>query len=179
MTNEVPTLYNDAADIGRLNGLLDQITSKRFSDPAVAAQAIRAALDLHGITLPRMPVEGSPPTTADGHAAQLGVVDRANPDMYKAPREGEWSWKIKDANGPDGDSDDDLHLYIVMNVADENGFEGLIEVYAQVLDSEELEEVENMDDVTDKDYEALVGDIAGETDYLEKQRHISRSMGDS
>ena len=179
MTNEVPTIYNDAADIDRLNDILDKITSKRFSDAAVAAQAIRAALDMAGITFPRLPVEAAPATTADGHAAQLGLTDRSTPRVKNPPREGEWTWKIKDADGPDDDADDDLHLYVVMNVADEDGFEGLIEVYAQVLTSDELEVIQNMDDVTDKDYEDLVGDIAGETDYLEKQRHISRSIGDS
>lgn len=169
MTNEVPTIHSEGHGVERVNELLDKLTSKRFVTSELAVRTIRAALDLTGITLPHLEVEGTTgSTTMDGHAAQLGVTSKTDPDMTAPPTEGEWFFKIKDSDGPDGDFDDDLYLYIVLN-RDEEGY---IECYAQILLEDELDEVGNMDNISVKDYTDLVGDVSGEDTWLKSQRHI-------
>jgi hypothetical protein len=141
----------------------------------MAVGVIRAALDLAGITLPKLEVEGGPDSNSveDGKFILHGV--QKDPEMYAPPTEGEWLWKIKDADGPDGDYDDNLHLYIVINRDDEN----LIECYAQILQGDdEVSMITNMDDITDKEYQELVGNVAGETPYIAQQRHVGNSDRD-
>ncbi len=179
MSNELPTIYSEGLGVDRVNHILDQITAKRFISAPVAAQAIRAAMDLVGITLPILEVEGGAggyfgATTADGPSIMVGVSSMSNPTMYQPPSEGEWFFHIVDNDGPDNDYDDHLNLYIVMNLDDEN----LIECYAQILTDDEVDLVLNMDDITNKDYPDLVGDVSGETDYLEKIRHIGTVKGE-
>jgi hypothetical protein len=185
IANQEPTIYNDGMTVERLNALLDTITIKRFLSAALAAQTIRAALDLHGITLPILEVEGGQggyygPTSADSKFILHGVHSGTNPEMYAPPTEGEWTFKIVDADGPDGDFDDNLTLYIVMDQDEDN----LIECYAQVVDDAELDDLINMDDkLTDFDYQTQVGgsiddqdrpdsDRSGESKYQKQIRHV-------
>jgi hypothetical protein len=179
LTNNDPTIYSEGLTVERINDLLDKLTAKRFANASVAAQTIRAALDLAGITLPVLEVEGGTggyfgPTSADGPAILAGISSMTNPTMYQPPSEGEWLFKIKDSDGPDDDFDDTLNLYIVMNIDDEN----LIECYAQILTDDEVPIIANMDNITDKEYAELVGDRAGETDYDKQIRHTIQVRGD-
>ena len=183
MSNETPTIWSEGLTVERLNALLDTITIRRFLSAALAAQTIRACLDLHGITLPILEVEGGVAgyygtSTADGPYIQHGVSSMKNPDMFKPPAEGEWLFKITDADGPDDDFDDHLYLYIIMNPDEYN----LIECYAQVVTEEELDDVLDSD-MSDFDYQRAMGGTvdanadrdanrAGESDWQRQQRHI-------
>jgi len=178
--NSSPTIYSEGMTVERINEILDRITAKRFISAPVAVQAIRAAMDLAGITLPVLEVEGGVggnfgATVADGPSILRGTSSMSNPTAYQPPSEGEWVFKIQDADGPDYDFDDYLNLYIVMDLDDQN----LIECYAQILTDDELDSVLNMDsDPAAKDYPELTGDVAGETDYIKRIRHIGTLKGD-
>ena len=184
IVNQEPTIYSGGLTVERLNALLDTLTIKRFLSAALAAQTIRAALDIHGITLPILEVEGGEggnfgSSTADGKSILAGVSAMNNPNMYAPPTEGEWNFKIVDANHDD-DADDNLSLYIVMDQDEDN----LIDCYAQIVDGEELEDLMNMDDkMTDFDFQTQVGgsiddqdrpdtDASGESEWQKQQRHI-------
>jgi hypothetical protein len=184
IVNQEPTIHSEGLTVERLNALLDTLTIKRFLSAALAAQTIRAALDLHGITLPILEVEGGSggyfgPTSADGKSILAGVHSGTDPKMFQPATEGEWTFKIVDADGPDDDFDDHLSLYIVMDQDEDN----LIEAYAQVVDDEDLDDLMNMDDrMTDFDYQTQVGgsidnqerpdsDRAGESEYQKQVRH--------
>lgn len=176
--NEVPTIHSEGITAERLNSLLDKITEKPFTNAALAIQAIRAALDLHGITLPVLEVEKGGTTTADGHSIQVGTSSMQNPDMYAPPVEGEWLYKIVDADGPDDDFDDYLYLYIVMDLLHDKDLGNMIDCFAQIISSEDIETIANM---KDDDYQDEVGagnsadhigDRAGESIYQKQVRHI-------
>jgi hypothetical protein len=173
-----PIIYSNGDQVDRVNDLLDQLTAKRFACAAVCAQILRTSLELAGIQLPllevEIPYEGSGGgSVADGKFILHGVETGSDPAMYAPPTEGEWLFKIVDSDGPDDDYDDYLHLYIVMDLDEQN----LIECYAQILSDDEVGDVMNMDNVSAKDYEELVGDVAGETDWLKQQRHIGTFKG--
>lgn len=183
MSNETPTVWSEGITVERLNSLLDQVTSKPISNASLAAQIIRAALQLHGFTLPVLEVEGGQGgyygrTSADGPAILAGISAMTDPAMYAPPAEGEWIFKITDADGPDNDFDDDLYLYIVMDMVDMGKKLGLaVDAYAQVLSGEDL------DILSDDDYQEAVGggneaehegDRAGESDYQKKIRHTDQ-----
>jgi hypothetical protein len=184
MTNEVPTIHSEGLTVERLNALLDTITIKPFLSASLAAQTIRAALDLHSITLPILEVEGGSggyfgSTVADGPAILTGVSSMKSPDMYAPPTEGEWLFKIEDSDGPDDDFDDHLSLYIIMDQNDKN----LIDCYAQIVTDDEVDDLANMEDnMTDMDYQREVGgsvlinprvsDRSGESEYQKQQRHV-------
>jgi hypothetical protein len=172
-TNDQPTIWSEGDEVERTNYLLDMVTRKRFTCAAVAAQVVRATLLLAGITLPILDVEqpymgNAGGSTEDGKFILHGVETGTNPTMYAPPAEGEYAYKIKNSDGPDDDYDDHLYLYIVMNLDPEN----LTECYAQILTQDEISDVMNMDNVTDKDYQELVGALSGETDWQKQQRHI-------
>jgi hypothetical protein len=182
--NEVPTIHSEGITVERLNSLLDTLTIKKFLSAALAAQTIRAALNLHGIILPILEVEGGSggnfgPTVADGPSIIHGVHSGTDPKMHEPQTEGEWTFKIVDADGPDNDFDDHLNLYIVMD-QDENN---LIECYAQIVTDADLDDLVNMDDsLTDLDFQREVGgsidgaevegDRSGESLWQKQQRHI-------
>ena len=182
MSNEVPTIWSEGLTVPRLNALLDLLTAKKFVSAALAAQTIRAALNLHGIILPILEVEGGvnghyTATVADGPDILRGGSMSA-PEGHAPQTEGEWLFKIKDADGPDNDFDDYLSLYIVMDL-DEHNF---IECYANILTDGELDSIAAMDDMTDDDFQKAVsgtfdgdihaGDINGESEYQKRIRHI-------
>lgn len=180
-SSEQPEIYDCVTDIDRLNAILDKLTAKRFANAGLVIKAVRAALDLHGMTLPHLDVEGEQgPTAQDGPYIQANIATAAgNPLDMNSPRgstpvEAEYLFKIIDADGPDNqakggndkDNDDDLYLYIVIDLDEEN----LIDAYAQVVHEDEV------DDLTDYNLGArlfpeLVGDISGETKYEKQVRH--------
>jgi hypothetical protein len=167
MSNEKPTVYNEGFGVDRLNALLDQLTSKRFFTAALAIQTIRAALDLHGITLPVVPAE---------HPDQRKVNWNGSRGNWEG-EEYEYLWHLDNNDTPNsdqGDRDNKLNLYIVIN-KDEDG---VYDVYAQILYDDEVETITSMDNLTDKDYEELVGDEAGETAWLKNTRNIGTFKGD-
>jgi|GEM_PF-3605409 len=178
MTNETPTIYNEGYTVERLNSLMDEVTSKRFLSAALAAQTIRACLDLHSISLPHLEVEGgSGTTTADGPFILQGVQSMDNPNMYAPPTEGEWLFKIQDSDGPDNDFDDTLWLYIVMDMDEDN----LVDCFAQVITDKDLDDISKYTDMTDDEYQDQKGrldyiphegDRSGESEYQKDIRHI-------
>jgi hypothetical protein len=181
--NKEPTIWSEGLTVERLNALLDTVTIKKFLSASLAAQTIRACLDLHGITLPILEVEGGSggyygPSNSDGHAILIGTSSMSNPDMYAPPTEGEWLFKIVDSDGPDDDFDDHLSLYIVMDKDDDN----LIECYAQIVNDDEVDALADMDNMTDFDFQRAVGgsidnkevagDRSGESIWQRQQRHL-------
>jgi hypothetical protein len=166
-----PVFYDETTDVGRLNQLFDELTEKRFISVNVFVGAVRAALDLHGITLPHLDVEGADgydsagATVEDGKFVQAGITDGANVNMYAPPVDGEWIFNIK--NGSDETADSDVYLYMIADRDDE----GVFECYVQLVNGDEVDDLTGTENL-DNDYPELVGDIAGETEWLAQQRHV-------
>lgn len=165
--------HDETTDVARLNKLLDELTEKRFIGVNVFVAAVRGALDLHGMTLPMLDVEGAGPgaTVMDGKFVQAGVTDGANVNMYAPPVDGTFIFNIKDAR--DVEADSDVYLYMIAEREDD----GVFACYAQLVNSEELEELLSTDPL-DHEFPELVGDIAGETEWLKQQRHLNGGARD-
>jgi hypothetical protein len=183
MSNETPTVYNEGVGVERLNALLDELTLKPFSTAALAAQTIRAALDLYGITLPILEVEGGSggyfgTTVADGPAILAGITSMANTNMYAPPIDGEWAFKIADSDGPDDDFDDSLYLYIIMDHDDD---QNTTDCYATIVDKDDLSYITSDDAYQDQKGRHLVtpelDGRSGETPYLKTQRRVGTDTG--
>jgi hypothetical protein len=144
-----PTFHDEAADIGRLNIMLDELTERRFASAAVFAGTIRQALELFSITLPLLPIEGTNPPSTDAEDSQV-------------PDDGEYVFQIGDEAG---DTDNDVYLYIVCD-KDEDGF---YTGYAQVVNGDDLADMTD-DDMLDREFPELVGDADGETPYIQQVR---------
>ena len=171
-----PTIWNDGADIDRLNDMLDNVTSKPFINPQLAVTGIRAALDMNGITLPELEIEKHIPGPDVGTSRAIlstgTKIENVYPDV-------EYLFKITDADEnvdkddgvtPDEDWDNHLYLYIVVDRNDETGF---FEAYAQVVTSSEVDELINMDiPEIEHEYPEMFGDVSGESDYLKQTRHV-------
>jgi hypothetical protein len=181
--NEVPTIHSEGLTVERLNSLLDKLTSKPYASAALATQSVRAALDLHGITLPPLEVEGGSggnygSSVADGPSILHGVHGGTDPKMYSPPAEGEWLFKVKDSDGPDDDFDDHLYLYVVMDHIIMPEIGNAVDCYAQIISDEDVEDIAAM---KDDDYQDAVGagnsaehegDRSGESEYQKQVRHI-------
>jgi len=168
--------HDETTDVARLNTLLDDLTEKRFITVNVFVAAVRGALDLHGITLPMLDVEGFPatgpgPTAMDGKFVQAGVTDGANVNMYAPPVDGEFIFNVKCSHDVDGPSD--IYLYMIA----EREEDGVFACYAQLVNGDELEELVSSDPL-DKEFPELVGDLAGETEWLAQQRHLNGGARD-
>jgi len=174
MIYDKPIIFNDFADVKALNELFDQVTRKPFLSPMVAINTIRAALDLFGITLPKLDVETQieGPNTMD--ALQILMSGKR---LETPPLDCEYLFKIVDNNekedkehGVGDDWDNHLYLYIVL---DRLEHDGVYEAYAQVVDEEEVS------DLLDQDIPAEIaaldpewsGDVNGEDNYLKTIRH--------
>jgi len=147
-TETDPVFYDEAADIGRLNIMLDELTERRFASPIVFAGTIRQALELFSITLPILPIEGTDPPSVDG-------VD-------PIPNDGEYVFQLADAQG---DTNNDVYLYVVCDKDDDGFYTG----YAQVVNGDDLSELMDQD-LLDREFPELVGDDNGETDYIKQVR---------
>ena len=159
-------LFNDASDIGRLNDLLDKLTEKRFTSASLASSTVRAALDLYGIRLPILDIDGySRDTMFEGRAVQLGATT-ANCEISAPPVEGEYLFNISGKEADDEiDEDNDIYLYFVVSLDD-----FLYDAYAQIVTKEEADSVMGHE-FDEKDFPEVVGDIAGETTWDKMQRH--------
>lgn len=174
--NYDPVIYNDLADIERLNDLLDQVTERPFLSPQVAVNAVRAALEQAGILLPKLDVERliEGPNTLEA-ASYLATGQRIPASSYDC----EYLMHLTDSDHIedlkhelDEDWDDRLYFYFVM---DRNEKLGIYEVYAQILDEEDVNEVVLADipaamasadlDLPDDE------DVSGEDPYLRQVRH--------
>jgi len=161
MTTEVNS-YDEVTDIKRFNDLLDAMTLKPYVSPVLFVQGLRAACDLHGITMPLTDMEGSDgPTVQDS----MGILYRANsphkPQFYAPPTEGEYAYNIMDGNG----ELTDLFLYFVVNKDEETGF---YDCYAQIVDDDDLQ------DLLDFEMPELKAPIQDDN-YLRQVRHASSS----
>lgn len=173
--NKAPTIVNDAADIHRLNTLLDQITARPYLSPTIAVQAIRGALDIHGLKLPHIDIESQAigPNQQDA-LSYLSTGKRADRETSDT----EYLFKIVDADrdedlkhGVAFDWDDRLYLYIVM---DRHEDIGVWEVFAQICDVDEVDDLLHADipDALLDQPEDLHGkDVNGESPYLRQIRH--------
>lgn len=165
-----PTIYNEHPDIERLNGLLDQVTSKPFLDPTLAIRTVRAALDLYGITLPI--IDEVEQKIAGPQVANTAIDSTGNsPVEVSEPTDGgvELLYNIEDADGPDGDADDGWYLYLCIERDVETGF---WEAYAQVVQEDDAEALINMDpEELQRSFPDLIGDVSGETEYEKQIRH--------
>lgn len=157
--NEHPTIYDNASNIGRLNSILDVLTSKRFTSIPLASASIRAAADLHGLLLPHLPVDGGDgDTTVSVHVPEhTEYVFKIVDSDHKQDRE---------SGVPESeDWDDHLYLYIAI---DREESDGLVDAFAQVVTKSELTSIVNMEP---DDYPELDGDEAGETPEIKQTRH--------
>ena len=175
--NNQPTIVNDASDIDRLNQLFDQLLEKPFVSGAVAINAIRAALDFHGIVLPKLDVEAQNegPNTMDALSYLMSGKKLPAPAW-----DCEYLFKILDADHDDDvkagivgrkDWDNYLYLYIVLDYNDEVG---VYEAFAQVVDADDVDALIHEDipkELADL-YPDLMGmDVNGETPYSKQVRH--------
>jgi hypothetical protein len=170
-----PTIVNDAADVSRLNTLLDQILEKPFLSPTVAINAIRAAMDLTGIVLPKLDceIEIEGPNTPEALSMLM-----AGKRLPTAPLDVEYLFKILDADhdadvkaGVENDWDNHLYLYIVLNRNDEIG---VYEAYAQIVDADDVDALIWADipkELADLYVDLGGADINGETPYGRMVRH--------
>jgi hypothetical protein len=149
-----PVSFDSVVDIGRANDLLDQITLKPFTSPTIFITAVRAVLDLHGIVLPMMELDGLDPVPLS--------IDVQDPVEV----EGEYVYPIEDERGDQTDA----YIYIIVNRNDQ----GHYECYAQVVDQEELEFLVSIDPA---DYPDT--DTPDQTSYLTKIRHAENDAGGS
>lgn len=175
--NYDPTIVNDSADVDRLNNLLDQLLEKPFLSPTVAINAIRAALDLHGILLPKLDVEVEVEGPNSLDALSILMSGKRLPTKSL---DCEYLFKILDADHDDDikagkvgreDWDNYLYLYIVL---DRNEELGVYEAFAQVVDADDVSALIDEDvpqDLADL-YPDLMGmDAKGETSYEKQIRH--------
>jgi hypothetical protein len=174
--NYSPTIVNDSADVERLNHLFDQLMEKPFLSPTVAINAIRAALDFHGILLPKLDVETQieGPNTVDALSYLMSGKRLPVPAL-----DCEYLFKILDADeeediksGKENDWDDRLYLYIVL---DRNEELGVYEAYAQIVDADDVDDLLFADipkQLADL-YPDLMGtDVNGESPYKKQVRHV-------
>lgn len=175
--NYDPTIVNDSADVDRLNNLLDQLLEKPFLSPFVAVNAIRAALDLHGILLPKLDVEievEGPnnldalsylmtgkrlPTPALNCEYLFKILDYDHDEDVKVGKVGREDW------------DNYLYLYIVLDRNDEIG---VYEAFAQIVDEDDVSALIDEDIPADLAalYPDLMGtDVNGETPSMKQVRH--------
>lgn len=173
--NNPPTIVNDGSDIDRLNHLLDQLLEKPFLSPSVAINAVRAALDVHGILLPKLDVEAQieGPNTVDALSYLMSGKRLPVPSW-----DCEYLFKIIDADhdedvkaGKGDDWDNYLYLYIVL---DRNEELGVYEAYAQVVDADDVDALIYADvpkDLADLHPDLMGMDVNGETPYSKGVRH--------
>jgi hypothetical protein len=164
MTMDAPTIFNDAIDLERVNLLLDQITEKPFLSPFVAVQAVRLALEFHGVKLPKLDcetqIEG--PNTLD--ALKLLMTGKRvetpaiNVEYAFKVEEGDYNDSVGDENG--------LYFYFVM---DRNDEVGVYQAYAQLVDKDDLNALLNMS--VDGDVDLDGKDINGEDPFLKQVKH--------
>ena len=150
---EEPIRYDDVSDIARFNELLDAVSEKLFIAPGHFVQAVRAACNLEGISLPLLDIEGQngPSPDMGKDALIYGIT------QVVTPLEGEYVFNIEDPQG----SVQDIYLYITVNMTEN----GLFDCYAQIVDDEHLHDLLNM---APEDY---TPDI--HNNYLEKVRRAS------
>jgi hypothetical protein len=185
-----PTVLVSDNDVGRLNQLFDMLTAKQFISPTVFTQAIRQALNLHGINLPLLEIEGTggvptivPARDTDGDDdgdEDDGVDHPRIDDGYTAPPvDQEVVFLIHSMppleDMPEMDEDSGLYLYIVID----RNEKGLYDCYAQIVSADELADIMD-DDVLEREFPEIVGDSDGETDYERQVRHTdSDESGDT
>lgn len=166
--------YNDQPDVDKLNELLDQMMARPFTSSFIAVQSLRAALDLFGIKLPVLPIEQA--IQGPSTIAALTML-HAGKSMPVPNPECEYAYKIVNASIDPGSKDeiDDLYLYFVVDLNDENGH---YEAYAQIVTKEELDKLLSMD-IPDMEHEYpdQVGDDNGETTWDQRIRHTGTHSG--
>jgi len=175
--NNPPTIVNDGADIGRLNDLFDRMLEKPYVSPKVAIDAIRAALDLHGILLPKLDVEAQTegPNTLDALSILMSGKRISRPSW-----DCEYLFKINDADHDEDvkagkvgrdDWDNYLYLYIVLDCNEELG---VYEAFAQVVDADDVDALIYADipqELADLYPDLMGADVNGETPYEKQVRH--------
>lgn len=175
------SIIDDSADVQRLNTLLEQLLEKPFLSPTVAINAIRAALDLNGILLPKLDceteIEG--PNTIDALSILMSGQRLPTP-----PLDVEYLFKVVDYDHDDdvkagkiGDADWDnsLYLYIALNRHPDLG---VYEAYAQIVNSDEVDDLIYADipqELADLYVDMEGEDTNGETDYEKQVRHSGTS----
>ena len=169
-----PMIYNDQPDIAKLNELLEDILAKPFTSSFVAVQAIRAALDLFGITLPKTDIEQDieGPKSLDA-LSMLHAGKRPPP----ADTDCEYAFKITPAHvKPDEDGEvEGLYLYMVINLDDDTGH---YDAYATVVDDADLNKLINIDvPAVDHENPDQEGDDSGETKWNQRIRHTGTTGG--
>jgi len=174
--NYDPVIYNDAADIERLNELLDQVTERPFLSPQVAINAVRASLEMAGILLPKLDVERliEGPSTLEA-ASYLAAGKQIPAPSYDC----EYLMHLTDSDhledikaGDPEDWDNRLYFYFVLDRHDDLG---VYECYAQILDEDDVDEVVLADIPAELAALNLAlpddEDVTGETPFLRTVRH--------
>jgi hypothetical protein len=175
--NNPPTIINDASDIERLNHLFDQLLEKPFLSPTVAINAVRAAMDYHGLLLPKLDVETQVegPNTLDALSYLMSGKRLPVPAL-----DCEYLFKITDADhdadvkaGKVGRDDWDNYLYLYF-VLDRNEELGVYEAYAQVVDADDVDALIYADipkELADLYPDLMDTDVNGESPYDKQVRH--------
>ena len=116
--NQDSILFDANSDVARLNTMLDHLCERKFADPKIVISCFRKALELYGVMLPILEIENT-------HTAQEFDFEE--------------TFKITNVE------DDTLYFYITIEKCDEN-HPGLYEAWAQVVEEDELDDLEDEDD---------------------------------
>lgn len=170
-----PMIFNDQPDVAKLNELLEDILAKPFQSSFVAVQAIRAALDLFGITLPKLEIEQD--AEKPSSIAALTML-HAGKRIPPADTDCEYAFKINPlAIDQDDGEVDGWYLYMVINREPEHN--NHYDAYATIVDSKDLDKLINID-IPEIEHEnpEQIGDDSGESDQNRLSRHSSSNAGD-
>lgn len=171
-----PHTYLDTPHLVRLNTILTQITGKLFLSLQTYVDAVRAALDFHGIKLPHLDCEQEPAGPNAGRAyGDLihGPGFEINRNVPTIPNEFEYVFELK-YEDITGEKEPQEFLYMCANQVQLDNEGNFWETYAQVVNAEELDELLSLEEDPRK-FPDLSGDASGETEYLKLQRHTNTS----
>lgn len=157
-----PMMYNDHPDIDKLNRLLEDALARPFQSSFVAVQTIRAALDLFGITLPRVEIEQD--IEKPSSIAALRML-HAGKRIPPADTDCEYAFKLTSVHGEEG-----LYLYMVIDLDREKAH---YDAYATVVDDEDLTKLINIDIPDVKHEYPDDGKDSGTPNWDERIRHTN------
>ena len=115
--NQDSILFDTNSDVARLNTMLDHLCERKFADPKIVISCFRKALELYGVMLPILEIENT-------HTAQEFDFEE--------------TFKIENVEK------DDLYFYITIEKDEDHP--GLYEAWAQIVDKDELDDLEDEDD---------------------------------
>lgn len=178
--NNTPTSHNSLIKVDQLNAWLDDITAKPYVAPILGVQAVRAVLEANGIILPLLDIDGADLNTSE--AGMLGYTENGAPAPITA-QEGEYVYKIEHEKvaglGHDPSQPatvvetEGRYFYLVITKSDN----GLYDVWAQVVTSDELDALDEEGD--DSEFDEVADSVNGPSEFLKRTRRSNDDSGNT